>query len=381
MINYSDKHKERMHPKIEESAINGKHSLGKHPSFPEDDDNIRFDEKLISDRFAEVVKNLKRYMDVDDIDNESLPKIQIKLIKQCVELEKSNKKELQDLAIEFIRKHFDIPEKEVKLEANLVDDITLKNKVDNKDIKLELNDHSHLKNLNKEIYKRRLINALVCGLSSSSIVHKLIHEMNNELSDINPRLPNIYCKVLAINDYLLFVHSGNNKKNMLGGEVAVGINDEDVKIEAQALIFPVLVCELAKGVGELLAENGLPENEEESNYVKQKSDLEGVKKWDNRLGPALWNKIKSINENTNSILYRVFANLISKPVDEFNECMMEIFANTKKGKNMLMEISNNIEKELKECSFNEALENKRNEFKSNKYMDVNDLDNVDLNSL
>jgi hypothetical protein len=39
------------------------HSLGDHPAFPEDDE-VHFEEKLMSKRFTDVLKNLKDIMEL-----------------------------------------------------------------------------------------------------------------------------------------------------------------------------------------------------------------------------------------------------------------------------------------------------------------------------
>ena len=60
---------ERMHPKLEDDLLNKKTSLGKHPIFPEDDENS-FPEIILGERFNEVVKRYKSAHGIINIDKE-----------------------------------------------------------------------------------------------------------------------------------------------------------------------------------------------------------------------------------------------------------------------------------------------------------------------
>jgi len=52
---YPEGLEERMHPKLEKELVNQETSLGKHPIFPEGDETS-FEQKIMGDRFNEVVK-------------------------------------------------------------------------------------------------------------------------------------------------------------------------------------------------------------------------------------------------------------------------------------------------------------------------------------
>jgi hypothetical protein len=56
---YPDGLAERMHPQLEQDLVERKHSLGKHPIFPEGDETS-FEQKIMGERFSEVAKRYKR---------------------------------------------------------------------------------------------------------------------------------------------------------------------------------------------------------------------------------------------------------------------------------------------------------------------------------
>jgi len=89
---YPDNMRERMHPEIQKQLRERKHSLGNHPAFPESNE-INFDEKIVNERFIDVVKRYKRAFDIENVDTNNVVKMVIPLLIETIELEKPHHKE------------------------------------------------------------------------------------------------------------------------------------------------------------------------------------------------------------------------------------------------------------------------------------------------
>src|ERR1035437_4181687 len=123
-ITYPEGMTERMHPQLEEDLANQTHSLGKHPIFPEGDES-NFEQKIMGERFNDVVKRYKRAHDVDNINNEDVMNGMLPLVRETMGLEAKHKKALEKLAVEMIREEYDMGEDVVEIHAELTPHISL----------------------------------------------------------------------------------------------------------------------------------------------------------------------------------------------------------------------------------------------------------------
>ena len=206
---------ERMHPKLENDLVKDKTSLGKHPIFPEGHEDS-FTEKIMGERFKEVVNRYKRHNNVDEIDNDKIKNQMLKLLKGTISFEQNNKKALEKLAVDMIRKEFDMDEDMVDIEAILTENITLegtkKNPLPAK-YDMDFKNHDELVKANKEVYKRRFVNAMIQGAAKKC--HHMFHMVEDELSDINPKLPNAYSKLMSAADYMYYIEPNMEESELL----------------------------------------------------------------------------------------------------------------------------------------------------------------------
>lgn len=362
-ILYPEGISERIDPKIEEDLINQKHSLGKHPIFPHGDD-INFEEKIIGERFNDVVKRYKRVYDVNKINNGDVVKNLLPLVYETISLEGKHKAILEKLAIDTIRKEYDIDESIVEIHAELTSDKDSEDEIVEvvKPISNEFKNHDEIVSTNEEVYKRRFINALIEGASKKS--SGLINSIDEELTEIDPRLPNKYNKIITSSDYMDYIVS-NTENRVSGGSVNIEYPTKEQPktiISVKGLILPALIYELVKGVMQLVSAHGLPKNKKINQFVISKADSPNFEPWDMRIGPALWNRfIASIEPTDLHLKHHIYMNLVELPVKDFNIKMREIMAGTKEGKNIIKNIVENIKSELQKEEFNETL-NDRNTF-------------------
>jgi len=362
---YPENMNERMHPSLEEDLRTDNHSLGKHPALPEGDEHS-FTQKIMGERFNEVCKRYKRAHDVDEIDNRKVMAEMMPMVYETIGLESKHKQALQELAIKMIREEYDISEDAVEIVAELTPKISLEGTKKNPKPMavegMEFDSHDDIVNANAEVYKRRFLNAM--GQGAAKKCNHMFHLADDELTNLDPKLPNKYAKMMSAADYMYYVMP-KMEEGISGGVVKVDYPSAEkpkAKIHAQAMVFPVLIHEIVKGVMELLSAHGLPKNKKVADYVINKADFLAAEPWDMRMGPAVWGKFTdAVPADDFGLKHHAYAHLASLPPNEFNSQMKEIMAGTKKGKKIVEDIIHHVKHDLHEEEFNNAL----NEFGSN----------------
>jgi hypothetical protein len=157
--------------------------------------------------------------------------------------------------------------------------------------------------------------------------------------------------MLDYNNLLLFYEKEkfNDKRSTNGGKVDVTISSKDTypSIKAEGLLFPILLGEVIKGLLELAIAHGLPKKIEKAKYVMSKSDFKLAEMWDMRLGYPLWCLIEHQMKECGYDMLEVGINFFMMELAEmdcstFNRSLQEIFGRTKKGKEILTDIAENI---------------------------------------
>ena len=372
---YGDNISERMHPQLEQELAERKHSLGKHPAIPEGDEN-NFEQKIMGKRFSEVVNRYKRAFDTENIDNSQLMMQMMPMVHETMALEAKHKKDLEKLAEKMIREEYDMPEDIVEIKTKLSPNIMLEGtkkhpKPKSNDYQFE--SHEDMVNAKGEVYKRRFLNAMIQGAAKKT--NHMFHMVDDELTNMDPRLLNRYSKVMSAADYMYYVIPKMDN-GINGGVVKVTFptaENPKAVIEAEAMIFPVLIHELVKGVMELLSAHGLPKDKKLGDYVVDKADFLAAEPWDMRIGPALWDRFTDcVDSDDFHLKHQLYMELASMPVKEFNENMREILAGTNKGKKVVKEIMDSVKQELKEEEFDNAM----NELNTREEKDFYSLDEI-----
>jgi hypothetical protein len=355
-----------------------KTSLGNHPAFPEGDESS-FEEKLILKRFDDVEKRFKRYNnEVSDV--LTLDQNTLMLLRQIGDIESNNTEELISLAKELIYNEFDLTDEDVDIEMDLVDftsnlegEVTTREFPEKVDIEFESN--QSLRDANKEVYKRRYLNAMIQGCAKKT--NHMFNLIDTELEDIEPTLPDLYSKLMSSADLSYFIrdYRESNKVRYSGGYNKIEIQSNDKpKVYAKAICFPVLINELVKGLLEVLILDALPKDYEVSNYVLAKSDFTSAEAWDMMLGAGLWEKFNDlIPLKYSDYKYNLFNELASLPVDEFNELFADINLGTKKA---VTEITNrlaDIEDDIKNSEYDKTIDGYFD------FTDIDDISDLDLN--
>ena len=174
-IEYDPEHPERMNPGIERKLRSGEHIFGKSKSVPSGSENQNYSEKLAGKRFKEIINKVKRYHGVQNI-SPSMMNEMFQIMQEIGQIETTYKDKLEKLAVDIVSEEFDIPDQ--MLEANLSPpgsdlnfggDEEEEEEEENYDSDFNLpkapKSAERMEQLEMEVDKRRIINALMQGAS------------------------------------------------------------------------------------------------------------------------------------------------------------------------------------------------------------------------
>lgn len=342
---------------IVSKILRNKTSLGNNPSIPD-----IFDEpfllRMAENGFKDCKNKLKSIGEITEVNETELEPALAKLIQKCIEIETPYRAELEKACLNYVIDLFEIPDETVDITMSLSDSVDTSKvsaAVDPSKDTTEYNSVDDAMNIKGEIYKRRLLNVLCVGAAMRLSENYSFFE--NEINKINPELTNLYNKITSLNNYLLYTKDDfgiTDKTKMQIGIVEVSLTNEDnkPKIDAQGVIFPILLMETIKGFMELFISHGLPSDLNIATSIIGKTDFLKAEPWDMKFGPLLWDLFSDSFNDIGTIELPYLIKRVSKlPVDKFNFLMKEVFAKTKKGKELMTNISHKSKKDIEYDKF------------------------------
>jgi hypothetical protein len=351
--------------------------------------NTNFQEVLASERYRQVVSNLRRYLG----DNAPVQRgmsgvmqLQQTLINAhttIIQAESQHRTELEQLAIELVMKEMGIPEGAIEYDAKIVGmgeiDMSDFNRDEGNEetdeeinIEAEVEIYNELENLDLEKAKRRMINSIIQGASKKG--HYMFQLLPERLQQItgNQNILNLYGTLMSINDLNYWQLSDDTIKGLggssAGKESAEGPEEEGGpgKVIARGINFPVLVHELIKGTLELFALQGRPEDGFED--VESSEDTLEKEMWDLRLGPAIWDRIRNqfpedilIDENKIELQNYLLLEIFKLPAKKFLVFMKEVLGGTNRGKQLMDELMEGINQMFRDQDYEESVSRFRND--------------------
>jgi hypothetical protein len=330
---------------VVDKIINNKTSLGNNPSIPD-----IFEEpfllKMAENGFDNAKNKLKEIGEISDVEETKLEPALSKLILKCKEIEKPYRSELEKICMNFVIDLFRVPDETVDISVSLCDDVDMNRNSFIVDPNIETSEFDSVKNaisIRGEVYKRRMLNVLCTGAAMR--ISENFDNFVDEINDINPKLIDLYNKIISLNTYLLYTKNDfgiddNNKMQLGVVEVSLGNDETKSKIESQGVILPILLMETIKGFMELFISHGLPKDVNDAVAVIGRSDFIKAEPWDMKFGPILWDLFYN---SSNDVTYEELPYLIKivseLSVNKFNFLMKEVFAKTKKGKHIMSKLS------------------------------------------
>lgn len=391
---------------IQDKLRQGDTPLKKVPLPSTGDENKNFQEILASERYKQVVSNLRKYLgDRTPIQRgmDGVMSLQMTLMnahRTIMQIESRHKTELEQLAIEIVMKEMGIPEGAIEYDAKIVgmeeigmddfnhDDENGDENPDEVQIENEIEIFNELQNLDLEKAKRRMINSIIQGASKKG--HYMFHLVPERLQQITgaPNILNLYGTLMSINDLTYWQIPDQTIKD-LGGSVAGKESVErpeeeggNSKVVARGINFPVLVHELIKGTLELFAIQGRPEGEEGFEDVENSEDTLEKEMWDLRLGPAIWDRIRSqfpedvlTDENKVELQNYLLVEIFKLPAKKFLVFVKEVLSGSDRGKRLMNELMEGLNRMFRDQDYEDVI----GQFNNDLDDATDETDNDDIN--
>ena len=364
-----------------------------------------YQELLASERYKQVVDNVKRYTNTEDTYvgfdrtmQHSLGEMMDTYFR-IVNIETFHINELEKLAVELVLNEMGIPPDAIEIDAKIVQlgEINIRDfkkedikNLNNNPTEINIDEDTNVRNIDEEQLKlerskRRLINAIIQGASKKGhYMYHLVHDRLMEIFD-SEELIKYYGIMMSINDLNYWQMSdkmvGNLSDSVAGKCQVVRPSDDDeeeseeepkAKIIARGITFPVLVHELIKGIMELFSHHGEPEDKELFVEVMNHEDTLEKEMWDLRLGPTIWDIIRQqfpdelVEDEDKELQNYLLVDLFKLPAKDFLLVMREILSESDKSKKLMSDMLKMIQKRLQDEDYDDIM----SKFES----DVNDLD-------
>lgn len=321
--------RERMDPNLERKLSSGEDIYSSNPAMRKGSKDVQ---RLVSQRFGDVVDALKQVTGIDDLSPNHVKQMlmgeMMNATYDVMRRESRHKEELKELAkkVSFDETEFD--ESWVNLEMYLnetpidVSNFRYQPEEEKDDEEEEedkeepmafpsfdIEDLTPQEQLELEKHKRNIINALIQGAAKKGHFVFKKPEVKEELDSIDPQLYPLYNKIMSINDFFYFTmeqmiemmsQTGQGvagKVELDGGGDDEGGDEEgeegtDTTIKAYGMIFPILCHEIIKGIKEVNARHGLPQDTEMAQKVMGQTDLLSNEPMQLRVGPKVQEKLR-----------------------------------------------------------------------------------------
>ena len=330
--------------KIISDIRNGVTSIGDNPAIPPEDE----------DKF--LVHAVKQYAE-KTLEEDASQKSVKDLVNHCMDIERDNEENIEQLCTSILADEFNIPDDTLTLSLKKVETVDESGSriFPEETSDFEFNSIDDMNRLSDEIYKRRLLNALSMGAALFKTISG-IRSHSEDIDKMGEHLSEDYISILKQNETLRLTdeHTHIKPSDSSDGKVDVYIAAQPSKctVIAEGTLLTSLLFEACKGIYELAISYGLPEDVNEADYVMKKADFKFCENYDMILGPALWLRIYSlisdgVRKYDNYILME-FAKMQSS---EFNNIIREVFAHTKRGKELLENIEKKVKDSLEEDEF------------------------------
>ena len=381
---------------VQDKLSTGETPLNKIP-FPQtgDEPNKNFQELLASERYRQVVAKMRQYTGANTPmrGTQGLTPLMQQMMSahnQILQFEQNHRRELEALAVELVMKELGIPEGSVQYDARIIgmgefnpEDFGHDQEGEEEggeeqqggeqemDFGNEIEIVNDLEKLDLEKAKRRFINTIIQGASKRG--HYMYHYVEDRVRQIvgNDRIIGLYGIMMSVNDALYWQLPDETMKQMGNAGNIAGREDVDRQtdpptIKARAVNFPVLIHELIKGTLELVALHGRNRdeegNEEDFTDIEDSEDTLEKEMWDLRLGPAIWDRIRStfpedvLTDETKGIIQlMVFQHIFKKPAKEFLVFMKEVVSNSENGNRLMETLVRAIEEDINNYDYEQTM--------------------------
>ena len=366
-------------PEKKRRITTGQHPYAENPAFPREPgpgsypegENephpgriSSYAELVASDVYPKIVRKLQSAL------GGQLPRspyqiltVMVQALHRAVQYEQGHERELEEMAVrvvlglpEFAHYKAAYKEGDLKIVAQLRPDIdlegaTVEPEEPDQEQQAELQVAQIAQELDLEKEKRRMINLMIQG-SAINKDHAFM-QVERELRQLNPELVNTYALLMSGGELAYWVMPEEAQKQMMGagGGGAGGVErlefeeDGTPVIHAQAVVFPVLIQEIVKGLMELLSYDDESDPGTQK-YAYGQADTLGGEVWDIKFGPAVWRQIlRQIGHENQEYMPYVYRHLLELPTTEFNQRMQQILRGEPQGREFIKQLVAQVRRE------------------------------------
>lgn len=306
-----------------------------------------------SDQYSRVVKNLSRYLgrtpQRGEI-NQILGGIQAAAGK-VMRIEAAHKPQLEKSAVDLVLNLDEFSQAKSAFESGdlkIVAKLVTKVKVDAPSSPPE--DEEEIEQVEQELdaekHKRRFINMMTQGAAINK--NLAFHLIDDELAKIDPGLSKLYGLVMSSADFAYWIMPEEVQKMMqssgegAAGKVRLKFENGVITIHAEAVMFPVLVQEIVKGLFEYISYDQ-DEDPETRKAVQAHTDVLDNEPWDIKLGPAVYRQLqRMIGSADLKWLPQVYKHLSDLPTGEFSKATHDILQGDAAGKRYVKDLLDEI---------------------------------------
>jgi len=378
-IDYGDS-PERMDPTLQNKLETGDFPGAGSEAYPSVDPSgipNTFEELVASKRFKDVVEKVKHYTGIENVTPESFGQLQQMLmgsVQRIFQIESQNKQQLEELAVRIVKEDMSVPDDALQFDAKIVGmgeiDMSGMNpggeqqqqQQQQQDSEEEAMEEFEDFDIEKE--KRRFLNQLIQGASKKG--HYMFHMVNEELNNIDPDLINLYGIMMSVNDLVYWIMPDQTTMMMaqsgsgMAGKEEVDPDTDPPTVKARGITFPVLVHELIKGVMEVLATQGLPDDPRQAQMVMDSEDTLTAEVWDLRLGPVIWEKFREayphdlMQDDKREVQNYLFSEFARMDAKEMFRLTKDILSDSDRGRDELKRIVRDIIKEMSKTDYEDS---------------------------
>jgi len=330
-MKYHPDYPERIHPYLEDAIATGKTPYSNHPAIPEGE----YLDNIASEQFREILEKIRRYYKEPIDDVTELMMALMSFYNEIVKIESEHTVELAKLAVKLVEDAYGIIPDEIKYKIKLG-----RQEIEigaTKDFTHEEEIKTFSPEIKNEVAKRVVINGLIQGAALRG--QYLFHLAEDELEKISPDLVDLYGIIMSVAEYAYWVIPPSMVSAMGAGMERVNLSEDKPMIIAYAVIFPVLLQELVKGIVELVSLHGLPKDATIRQKVLDAADTLENETWGIRFGKEFWDKfLQAANVDDARTRMKVYEKIVSLPPDEFHSLIKGILSNDENAKNKVSQI-------------------------------------------
>lgn len=333
------------------------HPYAANPAFPQQVEGGTYAELTASEEYARIVNKIGRSAGLGRAqlaqflqNPHALTRAMMTAFQRAMQFEAGHEAELERAAVELV---LSLPEFEMareayedgdlRIEANLVKEpISTADMAQGPEAPQDEIEQAELQiaqvadELNAEKDKRRIINMMIQGAAINK--NHAYHLIADRLNQISPQMLDTYGLLMSAGEYMYWAVPEEMQSMMMGeggggaaGKASFSIVDGVPTIHAEAVVFPVLVQELVKGLMEFLSYDE-DDPDDVRRHVGGQVDTLPNEVWDIMMGPASWRRVlNAIGTENQRYMPSVYSALRRLPPGEFSRITKALLSNRPEG--------------------------------------------------